>query len=698
MDQGNKTGTLPVAVIKHVVYVSIVFSAIASVADIVGIALVNHELGDLSEILRLFIGITLLTFLPYVVYLGIVRMIVRPLEKPSIFSKRLALPVFYCLGLLPIDLLVARDLSVYFALSANPGSHVKFFMLRPDLLILVIAVSWIVGIAVGITGTESRRRSQVSVKRPTRIRTAMLVAASVVILAILYLPVLLHGPSTTGTAPSNAPLTGRRANVVVISIDTLRSDELGCYGSKGAKTPNIDKIAGKSMVFDNAVTPIPVTGPSHMSMMTGLQPDRVAGHGITSNGNPLSDKIPTLATVLDSAGYETGAVIGGLPLTREYSGLERGFHYYNDIFEDTINTVFFSGFLRLTSVFRISQIIMRSVRIIPPNLKKPGNIVTDQAIGWLGDHASNPFFLFVHYYDPHTPIDPPVPFDSMYSPEEAWRQQPAPHPSIFEDWKAGSPEINMVLAEKRASYRGEVTYADREVGRLIDWGEERGLWDNTLLIITADHGEGFDIDYYGHINRLYESLVRIPMIIHDPRSPGETSQLRSDRLVNIADIFFTVLSFLKVEPPESAVQASAKSVGSIVGWDHDLTEFNRPDVISGEHQFGWGFVGMFTQGTRGTPDVDIGRIFALRFPDWKLIYAPDAQSYYDEYTCFDISHDPYETVNAFNVWDWKAAGHVLVPEALKEWASTQSLDKSGVNVASNDPQVTDSLRALGYLQ
>jgi arylsulfatase A-like enzyme len=699
MHRGNSTNSPLTDVLKHLLYVSIVFSAIASISDIIGIALVNHELGDLIDMLRLFVGIAIITFLPYLIYLAIIRLLLNLLSRPSPLSKRFSSSIFYCLGLLPIDFLVARDLSVYSALSLNPDSQVKFFTLRPDLLIIVIVLSLIVGTASGI-GTTLKRPSG-TVKRPLPSRIVIFTAIPLALMAILYLPPLLHGPSTIGTPPSNAPLTGRSANVILISIDTMRTDELGCYGSQGAKTPNIDRIAGESMVFDNAVTALPMTGPSHMSMLTGLQPDRVVGHGVTSNGILLPDGIPTLATVLDRAGYQTGAVIGGLPLARELSGLERGFHYYNDIFEDRINTVLFSGFLRSTTVFRVAQRILRFTGFVFPYLQKSGNIVTDQAIGWLGDNSEKPFFLFVHYYDTHGPYDPPEPFDTMYSPDEALRQQSAPHPFIFKDWVTNPPASSQALADRRALYRGEVTHVDTEIGRIIDWGEKRKLWDNTLLIITADHGEGFDSDYIGHINRLYESIVRIPMIVHDPRS-NEVSQLRSGRLVNVSDVFFTALAFLDIKPPDSAAVAVAKSPGSIDNWDHDLTDIRRTGKSTDGHHFGWDFVAMLTHGAPSPADVDIGRLFALRFPDWILIYGPDAYPYYEEYTCFDLATDPGETVNVYCTWDWNIKEHIMVPQALTEWASTQSLDKSDAhpeNTAQNpNSQLSDSLRALGYLQ
>jgi arylsulfatase A-like enzyme len=667
------------------------------VADVTGIGLVNQELGGLIPGLQLFAGITLFTFFPYLVYLVVIRPIANFIAGRFRMSKRLAMSIFYCLAFLPIDFLVARDWSVYSALGVNAAVQVKFFTLRIDYLLLVTGVSWIIGFAMGIFGTSIKRLPDVP-KPPHRTRGVVFAVVAAVILAILYLPPFMHGPSTIGTPPSGAKLTGRPANVVLISIDTMRTDELGCYGSQGAKTPDIDKIAGESMVFDNAVTSLPMTGPSHMSMMTGLQPDRVIGHGVTSNGIPLPENIPTLATVLESAGYETGAVIGGLPLARQLSGLQRGFHYYNDIFEDRLNTVVFAGFMRSTTIFRVWQRSLRSAKIVFPYLQKSADTVTDRSIAWLGENSSKPFFLFVHYYDTHGPYDPPEPFDTMYSPADSMKQLSSPHPFIYEEWVASPPNSIDDLAKRRALYRGEVTHVDREIGRMYDWGEKRGLWDNTLLIITADHGEGFDSDYIGHINRLYEPIVKIPMIIRDPESVSTLSKVRSSRLVNVSDVFFTVLSYLKVEPPKSATDAATRSPGSIDGWDHDLIKINAEDTTPDADRYGWNYVPMLTHGAPSPKDVDIGRLFALRFPDWILIYGPDARPYYQEYTCFDLANDPDETVNAYTTWDWKAEEYLLVPEALKEWASTQGMDKSDAKVESDDPQVMESLRALGYLQ
>jgi arylsulfatase A-like enzyme len=701
--------------LRHVVEASIALSVIAALADVAAISWVNSELSGTSGFVRLIIGTSVLILVPYFIYLLIIRTVIRPLANRLGWTPGLSLSIFYCLGLVPLDFLIARDISLHAALDSIQVAQVRFFTLRTDVLLIVI----LAGLAIGSLTGWLRARRERSLPAARLPRTARVTVAVIILVALAapYIPVLLRGPVTTGTMPSGSPLAGRQANVVLISIDTMRADELGCYGAEITQTPNIDKIAGVSIVFDNAVTPIPMTGPSHMSMMTGLQPDKVVGHGVTSNGVPLPDGIPTLATVLDSAGYQTGAVIGGLPLSRVSCGLERGFHFYQDVFNDRIDTVMFAGFLRSTTVFRAVQKVLTLFGTTFPYIKKPADEVTDQAIGWLADKSSEPFFLFVHYYDVHGPYDSLEPFDSMYSVEDALRQQPPDHPYAYQEWKTHPMHDRESLADRRTRYRAETSFVDEQIGRLIDWGTESGLWENTLLIITSDHGEAFDSDYTGHINRLYESIVRIPMIIRDPR-PTETARNestventsgsgnRSDMLVNVSDIFFTVLSFLDVEPPESSIDGTTAAPGAVDNWGHDLADIWQSTPQSEGDRQGWDYVAMMTHGAPGPNDARIGRLFALRFPTWKLIYGPDAWPYYHEYQAFDVVNDPYETVDRFGVWDWTSGGGTsgdrqLAPEALAQWASTQRRNPSDENPDENSGvslQDIEALRALGYIQ
>ena len=213
---------------------------------------------------------------------------------------------------------------------------------------------------------------------------------------------LLSLVSTVFAAPVAAP------NVVVITIDTLRADHVGCYGYKQIRTPNIDALAADGARFERAYTAVPVTLPSHTVMFTGTYPMLNGMHDFAAN--KLNATQPTLASVLKEHGYATAAVIGSAVLDSRF-GLNRGFDFYYDHFD----------FNRLQE----SNL---------EEMERPGNMVADVTLDWLSKNYSKKFFLWMHLYDPHYPYHPPAPYAAEY---------------------------------KDRPYDGEIAFADAQVGRLI---------------------------------------------------------------------------------------------------------------------------------------------------------------------------------------------------------------------------------------
>src|ERR1035438_48734 len=205
-------------------------------------------------------------------------------------------------------------------------------------------------------------------------------------------------------------------NVVLITIDTLRPDHLGCYGYKSIKTPNIDALAAEGTRFDHAFAVVPVTLPSHSSMLTGTYPMLSGMHDFSAN--KLSPQQPTLASVLKQAGYQTGAVVAAAVLDSRF-GLNQGFDFYYDHFD----------FNRLDEA-NLDQ------------MERPGNVVADVALDWLAKNSQKKFFLWMHLYDPHAPYHPPEPYSREYT------AQP---------------------------YDGEIAFADEQVGRLLRFLKEKGI-------------------------------------------------------------------------------------------------------------------------------------------------------------------------------------------------------------------------------
>src|SRR6266851_2140908 len=301
---------------------------------------------------------------------------------------------------------------------------------------------------------------------------------------IVSVLVLVHLASAVGT-PS--------PNVVVITIDTLRADHLGCYGDQQIRTPNIDSLAADSVRFERAYTPVPVTLPAHTVLFTGTYPLLSGIHDFSAN--KLSPAQPTLASVLKEQGYTTGAVIGSAVLDSRF-GLNRGFDFYYDHFD----------FNRLQE----SNL---------EEMERPGNLVADVTLDWLSKNYSKKFFLWMHLYDPHYPYRPPAPYGEEY---------------------------------KDSPYDGEIAFADAQVGRLIRFLKSKGLYANTLIVLSGDHGEG--LGEHGektHGFFIYNATLHVPLIIHLPsgHAPGAASRRVVPDLVSLADLMPTVLQTLKVNVP-----------------------------------------------------------------------------------------------------------------------------------------------------
>ena len=281
-------------------------------------------------------------------------------------------------------------------------------------------------------------------------------------------------------------------NVVFITIDTLRPDHLGCYGYKQIHTPNIDALASESVRFTRAYTPVPVTLPAHTVIFTGTYPLLSGMHDFS--GNKLNPSQPTLASVLKQQGYVTGAVVGSAVLDSRF-GLNRGFDFYYDHFD----------FNRLEE----SNL---------EEMERPGNVVADATLDWLGKNYRNKFFLWMHLYDPHYPYRPPPPFNEEY---------------------------------KDRPYDGEIAFADVQVGRLIAFLKAKGEYKNTLIVLSGDHGES--LGEHGektHGFFIYNATLHVPVIIH---LPGNSSGKTEPELMSLADLMPTVLHDLNVDVP-SGVQ------------------------------------------------------------------------------------------------------------------------------------------------
>lgn len=261
--------------------------------------------------------------------------------------------------------------------------------------------------------------------------------------------------------------------VVLVTIDTLRADRLGCYGAEGAHTPNVDTLAASGVRFETAISPVPLTLPAHASLMTALDPPQ---HGVRHNSiHRLADDLPTLAESLRGSGFATAAFVGALVLDRRF-GLARGFDVYDD------------------DVGRMSSPTVGYAERIASE-------VVDAALGWL-DSAPPRFFLWVHFYDPHLLYAPPPGFAAAFASDR---------------------------------YAGEIAFVDHELGRLLAGIEARFGPAGRLVVVTSDHGES--LGEHGertHAYGVYDATQRVPLILSGAGWPKGQVVETPVRLVDVA--------------------------------------------------------------------------------------------------------------------------------------------------------------------
>jgi len=314
-------------------------------------------------------------------------------------------------------------------------------------------------------------------------------------------------------------------NVVIIGIDTLRPDHLGCYGYGRDTSPEIDSLAARGALFENVTSQAPWTLPSFATIFTSLYPSQ---HGASALNTHLRTDHPTLAMMLLKRGYSTAAIVNA-PFLRPEFKLDRGFEYYD---------------------------------YKPPFAGRVADGTTADALAWIDEHIDEPFFIFVHYFDPHLPYGAPPPYDRQFCPDYAG-SLPLPFDiSVFPRARATNFESMKSVSEEdweyiRALYDGEIRFADHAVGRLLAGLEERHLADRTLIILLGDHGEEFfEHGGFEHGHSLYNEVIKVPLIVAPPRTVAGPSRVTAH--VRLTDVTPTFLDFLGIQPAAHLEGASLK--------------------------------------------------------------------------------------------------------------------------------------------
>ena len=308
------------------------------------------------------------------------------------------------------------------------------------------------------------------------------------LLCVLFFVLALGGCRQPASGP--APVAREHPNVLLVTIDTLRADHLGSYGAANALTPSLDALAKRGVQFSTALAHVPLTGPSHASILTGHTPP---GHGFRNNGGyVLAPTLRTAAEDFKQAGYRTAAFVSAFPLDRRF-GFNRGF----DVYED--------------------HLPRGNDRRRTPYVERHAGATTDAALRWLAapshDGKRGPWFMWVHYYDPHAPYEPPADLAERF---------------------------------RSAPYDGEIASVDRELARVLKAVEQSGDLGRTVVLVTADHGESLGEHGEGaHGLFVYDATIRVPWIM---AGPGIGQGRVSPTVARLIDVLPTLHDYAGLPP------------------------------------------------------------------------------------------------------------------------------------------------------
>jgi arylsulfatase A-like enzyme len=484
-------------------------------------------------------------------------------------------------------------------------------MLHPGAVLLL---------ALGLALQGARRFGPSSDRHRLPVRGAAVGLSLAVMLLAVGRSVAMKGSEHFRSSRLPAPLPGA-PNVLLIVLDVVRSTDMSLYGYERPTTPFLDRWAQGGVTFDNAIAPAPWTLPSHAALFSGIV------HRPASWQSPIRWKGPVLAEVLGGLGYVTGGFMANLYYGGEHYGLQRGFIHYEAFPRDM--KVLLQGAWVTRRVHRL----IRS-RLDPgprrPIYKTAGQ-VNDDALAWVDGRdadAQRPFFAFLNYIDAHEPYVPPAPFNHRFA-------RPGAQVALGGTGHTyGAAEVE----DLRSSYDGSIAYMDSELERLFGQLEKRGLLDNTLVIVTSDHGEEFlEHGVMGHSHSLFLPALRVPLVIRDPaRVPAG---IRVPRTVGLTDIPATIVQLIGAD---STSPFPGQSLAPL--WSGDSAG-RSPGVIYSETMAKpYGLPDRYPNARGG-----IQSIVAIR---WHYIRYVDGRE-----QLFDVLDDPLERTDLAK----EPAGRALLP-------------------------------------
>lgn len=473
---------------------------------------------------------------------------------------------------------------------------------------------------------------------------------------------------------------GNNLNVLIITLDALRADHLSCYGYGRQTSPTMDRVAEEGIRMGQAISSASFTNASLGSLLTGKYPPH---HGARSPGSLLDSSNVTLAEVLRAAGYRTGAVVSN-GIVNRHQGYAQGFDYY-----DESGRVNFRAYRPLFLYWALAPILPQARGMDTPSTLKA-------SLAWLTKVHEHPFFLWIHFIDPHRPYAPPPPYNSLFDPTRNDAEfTPKLEKQVTEAMlKHPGMDIRQFLSPAdfqhyTALYDGEVKFVDDAIGRIIQELKTWGVYDKTLLVISADHGEGLGEHgqgvFYAHGPLIYEPTVHIPLIFRCPgRLPsGEVVT----EMVRQIDIMPTVLDAVECPAPGGM---DGMSLLPLMRGDKTkkpseaYIESTRLSSATSKRLRNNPWI------RRSIPGI-AGKRRAIRTEEYKLIYTPQIGD--PRYELYDEKRDPQELVNLYAVDNPVAQ---KLKSKLLEWI--MSCDEGAAeHEGAVDQQTQENLKALGYV-
>ena len=433
-------------------------------------------------------------------------------------------------------------------------------------------------------------------------------------------------------------------NLLLIVVDTLRADHTGPYGSTEVSTPNIDRLAADGVVFENAFAQSSWTRPSMATIMTSLY---AASHRVMYKTDLLPDEVTTLAEAMSGAGYRTSGFVTNINVAPSFN-FEQGFNRYSYIAPDFFFGATDSGAkLALYNGLRLVRERFLSSSKKVSSYYQDASVVNFSALPWLEENAAQPFFSLIHYMDPHDPYME-IPYNGY-----GVARVNTPHPAASE------------AVELRRLYASNIEYLDGFLGAVIDQLVAAGVYDRTMVVLTADHGEEFyEHGGWWHGTTLYEEQLHVPLIVKP--AAGNRGGTRVAGLARLLDVAPTM--------------TAAAGVAAPVAWQ-------------GRDLFGGGVAPVAVYAEE---DHEGNVLEAVRTSSWKLVLANAANPRgLEEVELYDLSKDPGELVNLASRMTAKVEDMRTDLEALRAVAASSAVAAVEGEI---DEASRERLRALGYIQ